>query len=279
MAAPLVTLGTLGILGLTALSNCVFTVEPGHTALIFSRLQGLKSLQYSEGWHFRIPYFERPILFNTQTRFKSFQANTANKDMQNINLTIRVLFEPQQSKLPELYRYVGTDYDEVVFPSIVNEIMRAVVAQYSASQLMSQRDKVSEKIRKTLEDRAKLFHINIKNIAITELSFSKEYQEATEAKKIAQQEAERAKYMVEKAKDEKKSIIIKAQAQAKSIELVGKAAANDPAYLDVKRIEFAKEISGVLADSRNHIMLSSDILQMDAFKTSSGYQFNIEKGK
>jgi len=50
---------------------------------------------------------------------------------------------------------------------------------------MSQRDKISEKIKKTLEERAKLFHINIKNIAITELSFSKEYQEATEAKKIA----------------------------------------------------------------------------------------------
>lgn len=75
---------------------------------------------------------------------------------------------------------------------------------------MSQRDKISEKIKKTLEERAKLFHINIKNIAITELSFSKEYQEATEAKKIAQQEAERARYIVEMAKDIKKSIIIKA---------------------------------------------------------------------
>lgn len=54
-------------------------VEPGHTALKFSRLTGLGDLQFTEGWHFRIPYFERPILFNTQTRFKSFQANTANR--------------------------------------------------------------------------------------------------------------------------------------------------------------------------------------------------------
>lgn len=129
---------------------------------------------------------------------------------------------------------------------------------------MSQRDKISEKIKKTLEERAKLFHINIKNIAITELSFSKEYQEATEAKKIAQQEAERARYIVEMAKDIKKSIIIKAQAQAKSIELVGKAATNDPSYLEIKKIEFARDISNVLAESKNHIMLNSDILQMDA---------------
>lgn len=66
------------------------------------------------------------------------------------------------------------------------------------------------------------------------------------------------------AKDIKKSIIIKAQAQAKSIELVGKAATNDASYIDMKRIEFARDIASVLADSRNHIMLNSDILQMDA---------------
>lgn len=76
----------------------------------------------------RIPYFERPIIFNTQTRFKSFQANTANRDMQNVNITIRVLFEPVQDKLPELYRYVGIDYDDKILPSIMNEVMRAVVA-------------------------------------------------------------------------------------------------------------------------------------------------------
>jgi prohibitin 2 len=36
------------------------------------------------------------------------------------------------------------------------------------------------------------------------------------------------------------------------------------AFLDVRRIEYAREISAILADSRNHIMLSSDILKMDA---------------
>lgn len=71
------------------------------------------------------------------------------------------------------------------------------------------------------------------------------------------------------AKDIKKSIIIKAQAQAKSIELVGKAATNDASYIDLKRIEFAKDIAGVLSESRNHIMLNSDILQMDSSLRSS----------
>ena len=34
--------------------------------------------------------------------------------------------------------------------------------------------------------------------------------------------------------------------------------------MDVRRIEYAREISAILAESRNHIMLPSDILKMDA---------------
>lgn len=40
----------------------------------------------------------------------------------------------------------------------------------------------------------------------------------------------------------------------------------NPTFLDVKRIEFAKEIAGILAESRNHIMLNSDILMMNAYQ-------------
>jgi prohibitin 2 len=54
-------------------------------------------------------------------------------------------------------------------------------------------------------------------LAITELTFGKEYLEAIEGKQVAQQEAERAKYEVDQAKEHKKSIIIKAEAEARSI--------------------------------------------------------------
>ena len=59
---------------------------------------------------------------------------------------------------------------------------------------------------------------------------------------MAQQDAERAKFVVESARESKKSIIIKAQGEAKAIELVGKAAMTNPSYLDVRKIEYTKEI-------------------------------------
>jgi regulator of protease activity HflC (stomatin/prohibitin superfamily) len=49
-----------------------------------------------------------------------------------ININLRVLYRPDPTKLPALYRYLGTDYDARVLPSITNEVLKSVVAQYNA---------------------------------------------------------------------------------------------------------------------------------------------------
>lgn len=108
-----------------------------------------------------------------------------------------------------------------VLPSIVNEVTKAVVAQYNASELLTKRNVVSKQIRDMLTQRSNDFKIILDDVAITHLAFSKEYTAAVEAKQVAQQEAERAKYIVERAMQEKKSIIIKAEGEARSAELIG----------------------------------------------------------
>ena len=48
-------------------------------------------------------------------------------DLQNVNITLRILFRPVPAELPKMYTSLGEDYDERVLPSITNEVLKAVV--------------------------------------------------------------------------------------------------------------------------------------------------------
>lgn len=47
--------------------------------------------------------------------------------MQNVNITLRILFRPVPDQLPRIYTILGIDYDDRVLPSITTEVLKAVV--------------------------------------------------------------------------------------------------------------------------------------------------------
>ena len=51
-------------------------------------------------------------------------------DLQMVNISLRVLSRPMSAQLPTIYRTLGTDFDERVLPSIVNEVCCPVSCLY-----------------------------------------------------------------------------------------------------------------------------------------------------
>ena len=182
--ATMIGLGAVGYAGLQSM----VTVRPGHRGIIYNRfgmgtpagIDDAKILR--EGLNFVVPWFQRAIVFDIQTRPQLINTHSGSKDLQMVQISLRVLFKPDSSRLPQIYRKLGYNYDERVLPSIVNEVTKAVVARYNASELLTKRDEVSKQISLNLTQRAGDFDILLDDVAVTHLGFSKEYMQAVEAK-------------------------------------------------------------------------------------------------
>ena len=162
-----------------------------------------------EGTHFRIPWLQTPHLFDVRIKPRNISSSTGTKDLQVVTINLRVLSRPDEEFLPDIFSSLGLDYDERVLPSIGNEVLKAVVAQYNAEALITKRETVSHEVRTALTKRANEFHIKLDDVAITDLKFGKEFTSAIESKQVAEQDAERARFLVEKAEQEKKAAIIR----------------------------------------------------------------------
>jgi prohibitin 2 len=82
--------------------------------------------------------------------------------------------------------------------------------------------------------------------------------------------------VVDKARQEKQAMVVRAQGEARSAELIGDAIKKSRSYVDLKRIENAREVAKILqeAGGRNKLYLDADGLGLNVVE---GYEDKNKK--
>lgn len=205
-----------------------------------------------EGTGFLIPWVQTPFHYDIRVTPREYPTQTGTKDLQTVKITLRVLVQPDETKLPKIHKELGVKWHDSVLPSVCNEVLKGIVAEFNAEQLLVQRDNVAESVRVSLQRRCADFDIKLVDVAITHLTFGTEFAKAIEAKQVASQDAERAKFIVEKTEFEKQATVIRAGGEADSAEILSKAfSESGKGLIEIRRIEAAKDIAETLARSRN----------------------------
>jgi len=236
----------------TGVNAVIYNVPAGHRGVIYDKFRGVLPKEDGEGTHFVIPIIQEPIIMDITTRPREVPVTTGSKDMQQINISLRVLFRPKRSALSNIYKEIGLDYEERIMPSIVTEVLKTVIAKYDASELITQRTRVSNAINELLEERASKFNLILDDISIVHLTFGREFSQAVEFKQVAQQDAERARFLVEKAEQIKKANVIRAEGDAEAAELIAESMAKaGEGLIELRKIETGVEVAKKMAMNRN----------------------------
>lgn len=220
----------IAIIVAICLATSITVVQAGHTGVI-TTFGKVSTNVLQEGLHFKAPWQKVTKIDNRIVKL-TVDTDGSTKDLQQVNTELAVNYRVDATKSYYILKNVGRTYEDTLVTPATNEVLKAVMAKYSAEECITHRASLSSEIIKSINDKLNKQGIFVEDINIVNFNFSEELNSAIEAKQVAEQnklkaETEKEQTIIEaQAAAEKKTIAAKANADATLIEAKAAAEAN-----------------------------------------------------
>ncbi len=197
----------------------------------------VKSNYIDAGIYTKIPLIESVKVIDVKNQKEESTSSAASKDLQTVNSQVAVNYTLNPEMVVNLYATVGMDYKVRVIDPVIQEAVKSVTAKFTAEELITKRELVSQEIKNHLSDKLSSSGINVENFSIINFDFSKSFNDAIEAKVTAEQNALASKNKLEQIKYEKEQAIVSAQGRAEALRIESNAISSNEKVLELRAIE------------------------------------------
>jgi regulator of protease activity HflC (stomatin/prohibitin superfamily) len=222
-----------------------YILDPGYTT-IHLRLGKIVDSQTESGCYFKMPFIDTVVKIDNRINKSVIETSALTKDLQTVKTEVAINYKI--SNAVALYKNVGTDFEHIIINPFAQESIKAIVAKFTAEDLIQSRHEAKESVFQELKARLVPVYIEFVDFNFVHLDFHTDFIKAVEDKQIAEQQAKMAKNLTEKVKEE--ALQTKAKAEAEAYALNVKKASVTKELIELKKTDaFIKAIdkwNGVL---------------------------------
>lgn len=213
----IVSIALVAVLALLLLANCFTIVDAGHTGVVVT-LGRVNEGVLQEGIHIKAPFVQQVVKIDNRIVKLEVDTEAFSKDLQTVATTLAINYRVDTSKSYSIYKNIGADYEAVLVVPAVNEVLKAIVAQYTAEESVTNRSLISDGLVNGLNEKLNAIGLYVTDVNIINFDFSEAFITAIEEKQVAQQQ-------LLKAETEKQTAITNAEADAETTRIKAEAEA------------------------------------------------------
>ena len=206
---------TLVIIFLAILSNFFVIVNAGERGVLmqFGKVQ---EQILGEGLHVIVPTVYSVKKLSVRVQKQESSAEASSKDLQDVFTDVALNWHIIPEEANTIFQQIGDETEVVVriIAPAVEEVLKAVIAKYTAEEIITKRGEVKAAVDEFLTLRLLTYHIAVDDISLVHVHFSQRFSDAVEAKQIAEQEAKRGEFLALKAAKEAEAKVNLAKGEA-----------------------------------------------------------------